>query len=180
MGQRCNRTGGKGRDGGWQESPPRVTNRPDFRASAPLANVLGGCCSLGWGRAGPEKEREERLVFGGTAGRALAGGPTAARRTWGCASVLCRPPLPWLLWSPTPRPRCCFPATGRLARAPLGAAQGSWRVVKTSGRHRTELNLLGTGEKFTQDLKPPPSPPGSLGSTGGRFCLALRALHTSQ
>ena len=62
-------------------------------------------------------------MFGGNCGKGACGWPYSCAEKLGLCLVPCRPPSFRYLEAPPPEPRCCFPAaTGRLARATLGAA----------------------------------------------------------
>lgn len=140
---------GEGREGpAGAPSPPPGGPEGTAAASAAQTTVLGGCCSLevGAGR-GP---RRRGLCLGGTAGRASAGGPTAAPRTrsraWSPEGPPPGPtsePRPQDLGVALPQPRGC------LGRPVVGQLGGRWHC-EAAGRHGAELNLLGAGGKLTR------------------------------
>ena len=98
MGQRCNRTEGKGREGGWQESPPPGLNRHDWGLGSsnqrPWRLLQLG---VGAGQAG----RRRGLCLGELReGRLRVA--LQLRGEVGAAPRFPAGPLPWLPWSPTP------------------------------------------------------------------------------
>lgn len=169
---------------------PAGAPSPDGPAPARLrprllfTNVLGGCGSLGVGAG--RGRRRRGWCFGGNCEKGACVWPCRCPET---SRRLLPPPRagPPLCTALEPHPR----SLGVAFLWPLaawhqhlsGQLRGS-RRCETAGRHGTELNLLGAGEKLTwqgpnhpPNLRPPPHP-GSLGSAGGRACLVLGALCT--
>lgn len=167
-GARATQQGGAGGAGGARGAPsPRRVGRHGcglgFSNQRPWRLLQPG----GGGGAGREGEA---CVLGGAAGRARAGGPTAAPGNSEPRRLGPRGPPPGPTLEPHPQDLGVAPRQPRgcPGRRAVGQLRGRWHGG-AAGRHGAgaELNLLGAGGKLAR----PPAPtlgPGSAGWGAGR------------